>query len=129
MAEQKEETYRLKDQDTSFYDDETGLNVTRDQTVKVGPGQGKRTRAMIKSGGLIKVDSSAAEAGAAKDTGNTPKTGKLPDDFPGQKALEESNVKTYAQLEKLTRDEIEGLKGIGPKTADEIEVALGRSKK
>lgn len=138
MADDKKETYQLKDPETSFHDDESGLTVTRDEKVEIGTGKGKRTVAMIKSGGLIKVDSSAAEAsGSAKSTGangdSTNDTsgalkGKIGDDFPHAKVLADNGVTTFGKLTKMPREEIEALTGIGPQFADDIEAALGRKK-
>jgi hypothetical protein len=129
MADEKKEKYKLKDAETSFYDDETGLSVTRDETVEIGSGKGKRTVLMIKTGGLLKVDSSAAEGGDSKDTSTAPKSGKIPDDFPHAKVLADNGVTTFAKLSKMARAEIEGLTGVGPQFADDIETALGRTKK
>lgn len=134
MKDDSKETYQLKDTETSFHDDESGLTVTRDEKVEIGPGRGRRTVQMIKSGGLIKVDSSAAEAGrGAKDkrnseeTNSTPKTGKISDDFPHAKILSDNGVTTFGKLTKMSREELETLTGIGPQFADDIESALGRT--
>lgn len=45
---------------------------------------------------------------------------KLPEDFPGRKALEANGTTTRAQVEKLSDDELKAIDGIGPKTFDEI---------
>jgi hypothetical protein len=123
MAE-KTETYKLKDQETSFYDDETGLSVTRDEEVKIGMTKGKKTLAMIRTGGLIKVNSSAAEGGAGSSA--APKTGSIPDDFAHAKLLADNGVTTFAQLRQLDTKQLVDLKGIGEKKAEEIEKALSR---
>ena len=71
MADKKEKTeaYKLKDPSTTFYDPETKLKVVGDKETEIPvSGRGKLTLAAINAGGLISVDSSAAEkAAAAKD--------------------------------------------------------------
>lgn len=56
MAE-KTEKYRLKDQETTFFDPETRLKVVRKQVVELDPKKrkGKLTLAAINGGGLIEV--------------------------------------------------------------------------
>ena len=134
MAE-KTETYVLKDQETSFFDDESGLTITRDERVEIGDGKGRKTVQMIKSGGLLKVDSSAAAAGGTKPEGGagakennsqTPKSGAIPEDFPHAKLLAENGITTFAPLHRLNTQQLVDLKGIGDKKAEEIEKALGR---
>jgi hypothetical protein len=125
MAEKKE-TYVLKDQETSFFDDESGLTITRDEQVEIGDGKGRKTVQMIKSGGLLKVDSSAAAAGAKENNSQTPKSGAIPEDFPHAKLLAENGITTFAPLHKLNTQQLVDLKGIGEKKAEEIEKALGR---
>lgn len=122
--------YRLRQQETSFYDDETGLTVTRSQEVRIDKGRaGRKTLQMIKTGGLLAVDSSAAEAAPRKEGGDgagQKPADELSADFPGQKLLAAAGVTTRSRLERMTREEIIALDGIGPKTAAEIEAALGR---
>lgn len=49
--------------------------------------------------------------------------GKLPEDFPGHKALSEAGLDTYAKVRKQL-DNLEDLDGIGPKTAESIREAF-----
>lgn len=51
-----------------------------------------------------------------------PLRGKLPEDFPGFKALEEAGITTYAQVRKA--GDLTEIKGIGDATAASIAAAL-----
>lgn len=64
--------FQLKDQETSFFDGESGLSVTRDEvvTIDTSAGTGKATMRAIKAGGLIEVTKPKADAnGDASDKG------------------------------------------------------------
>jgi DNA uptake protein ComE-like DNA-binding protein len=125
MADSTKKTYELKLKDTSFYDDETGLSVTRDEKVEIGMGAGRKTLLMIKKGGLIEVKGPAAPpTGAGEKADDGPGGDSLPEDFPGLKALGEAGIKTRAQVEALSQEELLGTPGIGQKTAEEIQAAL-----
>lgn len=76
--------YQLKDKEAGFYDDETGLDISRDQVVELDlkKGVGTKTMQMIASGGLIEVktgtqkkeeESSEAGGKTASRTTSTPK--------------------------------------------------------
>jgi hypothetical protein len=70
---------KLKDPETTFYDPETKLKVTRDQEVELGPKKGRFTIAALNAGGLIEVgtkskaaeksDESEKSAAKGKETG------------------------------------------------------------
>lgn len=69
-----EKTYQLKDKEAGFYDDETGLDVSRDQKVKIdtAKGAGTKTMQMIATGGLVEVGrESKVPDGAVKDESAT----------------------------------------------------------
>lgn len=130
MANKEGKTYMLKDQETSFTDDQTGLTVTRDQKVKIDGGKaGMKTLRMISSGGLIEVNEAPAppsgfdaNAGSGLEGGGAGDT--LDESFPGYKALKEAGITTRAQAAALTTEQLIALKGIGQNTADEIAAAL-----
>jgi hypothetical protein len=118
-----EKTYELKDKNTSFYDDETKLEVTRDQKVTVGEGAGKKTLQMIAKGGLVEV-----KGEAAPPTGFNPNAGDdkddLPEDFPHRDKLIEAGHKTLSSLRALSDDDLQGVSGIGKASAEKIREAL-----
>lgn len=72
----KEETYKLKDTTTTFFDPETRFKVVADQPATIDPkkGKGKLTAAAIVAGGLIAVGTESKAAAAKDDQG----TEKLP---------------------------------------------------
>lgn len=55
----------------------------------------------------------------------TPKQGKLPEDFPALAALEDAKITTYAQLRKVK--DLTSIPGVGPATAEKIAEALGET--
>jgi hypothetical protein len=119
-----EKTYQLKDPNTSFYDDQSGLEVTRDQKVSIGEGAGKKTLQMIAKGGLVE-----AKGEAAPPSGFNPDSGKddkddLSDDFPHREKLIAGGFKTRSSLKALSDDELQGVKGIGPASVEAIRDAL-----
>ena len=65
--------YQLKDTDGGFYDDETGLDVSRDQVVDIDvkKGAGTKTMQMIQTGGLIEVKTGAGKQKAAEKQEDT----------------------------------------------------------
>lgn len=67
--------YELKDQTVGFFDPETKAKVVKDGTLEIDSKErtGKLTLAAIRAGGLIEVDTKAAEgkAASAKGKGKT----------------------------------------------------------
>jgi hypothetical protein len=124
MSETK--TFQLKDRQTSFYDPETQLEVTRDQKVEIGPSVGKLTGQMIAKGGLVEVDGAAEPpTGFDPNAGaGSPADDELPEDFPGFKPLSEAGITKRSQLKGMTDDDLQATKNIGPKTAADIRAAL-----
>ncbi len=121
MAE--ETVYGLKDPVTSFYDDETGLSVTRDERVTIGSGAGKKTAQMIAKGGLIEVRGTP-QPPTGTGPASTERGDLLPDDFPGKDALEAAGYKTLASVKALSAEQLGKVKGVGPKTVEEISQRL-----
>lgn len=120
MAEGKK-TYELKDKNTSFFDDETRLEITRDQRVEIGPGAGKKTTQMIAKGGLIEVTGEPQPpTGAGK--ADSENEDALPADLPGKLKLEAAGHKTRASIRALTDDQLQSV--VGKATAEKIREAL-----
>src|SRR5215210_1668939 len=120
MAE-PEKTYELKDKNTSFYDDETKLEVTRDQKVAIGPGAGKKTMLMIAKKGLVEVKGEAAPpTGFDEHAGEGKTLDALAEDFPGKAQLAEASYTTSSSLRALSDEDLQGVKGIGKATAEKI---------
>jgi hypothetical protein len=128
--QQGEKSYRLKDKEAGFFDDETGLDITRDQVVKIGEGAGKKTLQMVRTGGLIEVNmepkppsgfdpnfGSGAPSAAASEWADSD---ELPEEYPGRAALLAAGYNKLSFVNALTREQLIDLKGIGEKTADEI---------
>lgn len=61
-------TYTLKDQSTGFFDPETGLDVSRDQSVEIDTehGAGELTMRSIRAGRLIEVNRTSKAAAATE---------------------------------------------------------------
>ncbi|HEY9286271.1 MAG TPA: hypothetical protein VIP46_22660 [Pyrinomonadaceae bacterium] len=137
MADEKQKV-RLKDVATSFYDDETGFTITRDEVGEVGPGAGKKTLKMMRSGGLLKVDATAAKAATGASAPSSQQQPQqpssqqqpqqpadvLPNTFPGVKQLTAAGIKSRAQLAGMTPEARAAVKGITPEVAAEIEKAI-----
>jgi hypothetical protein len=62
--------YRLRDQDTGFYDSETGLKVVRDDVVEIDLSKrvGKLTTGAIRAGRLIEVNLEPAKSEKEQET-------------------------------------------------------------
>lgn len=58
---------------------------------------------------------------ANEGAGPEPKSGRLPDDFPGRTALEGAGINTFAQLRKA---DLTNVSGVGAATQAKIEAAL-----
>lgn len=116
-----EKTYTLKDPETSFFDDETGLTVTRDQKVKIGEDAGRKTMLMIEHGGLVEV-----KGAASPPTGSGPVSTEngdvLPPDFPGKDKLEAAGYSTLASLVALSDADL--VKAAGKANAERIRELL-----
>ena len=71
MAEKKKsylgETVELADKDTGFYDPETQLQLSRDNTAKIEGKVGRKTQTAILSGRLLIVGSKEAKAAKAAE--------------------------------------------------------------
>jgi hypothetical protein len=105
-----EKTYELKDQQTSFYDDETGLTVTRDERVKIGEDVGRKTMLMIQHGGLVEVKGAASPPTGSGPMG-TENADILPPDFPGKEKLEAANYSTLGAVLALSDAELAKVAG------------------
>lgn len=122
MADEK--TYQLKDKTTSFYDDTTGLTVTRDEKVKVdmSGGAGRKTLLMIKRGGLIEVKGPPAPPSGA-GAGDAKGGGALAPDFPSREKLAAAGYTTPASLKGVTAEELTK-KGLTKAEAEEVAARL-----
>ena len=118
--------YELKDKQTSFYDDGSGLAVTRDQRVRINTEKaGRKTVTAIRTGGLIEVN-----AEPKPPTGSAPTSTEggdlLSADFPGKKELEAAGHKTLASVNALTPEELKKVRGLS--AADQAAILKMREK-
>jgi len=132
----KKESYKLKNPETSFYDDESRLEVTRDQVVEIGENAGKKTLAMIRKGGLIKVNMETQppsgfdpKAGSKTPLNPGGATDDLSAGFPSRELLAAGGVTTGAQVDALDDAALGKIKGITPKLIEEIRAARKKSSK
>jgi hypothetical protein len=84
---------------------------------------------MIELGSVVKGGSGPAagttpapEPGAPAATASTPKSGPLPEDFPGRDKLADAGITTYAKLRDA--GDVTAIPGIGAATAAKIADAL-----
>lgn len=56
-------TYELKDKTGGFYDPITGFQIVRDQQAQVAEPIGEATSAVIRAGGLVKVEDAKVKKG------------------------------------------------------------------
>ncbi|HEV2762046.1 MAG TPA: hypothetical protein VGV38_03545 [Pyrinomonadaceae bacterium] len=128
MADEQGKTYELKHKETSFYDDQTGLTVTRDQRVKIGEDAGRRTLQMIRTGGLIEVNHEpkppAGTAPTSTDAGDV-----LSDDFPGKAKLEAAGYRTLASVVALTPEQLKKIPGLSASEESAILKAAAKATK
>ena len=59
-----------------------------------------------------------------KDSGGDVVEDDLTEAFPGYRALSEAGITKRSEVEAMSDDELQGTKGIGPKTAADIREAL-----
>jgi hypothetical protein len=82
-----------------------------------------RALAELDSGSTAyKADERAAQSGApgtGDDDGE-----ELPEDFPARAALIEAGIETYADVSLLSDENLTGIRGVGPATAEKIRQAL-----
>lgn len=129
MPEQEEgKTYELKDKETSFYDDQTGLTVTRDQRVRIGEGAGRKTLLAIRTGGLLEVNTGpkppTGTAPTSTDTGDV-----LSADFPGKAKLEAAGYKTLASVVAMTPEQLKKVPGLSAAEESAILKAAAKASK
>jgi len=121
------DTVELADQGTGFYDGQTEFKVVRNQTATLGLKIGAKTNKALSSGRLLIVGSGKA---VKEDPPQAPEDDSGFDaEFPGREVLvaEGWTLEKVRALPAETRDaDLLAIKGIGPKTVEQIGELLGK---
>lgn len=115
--------YRLKDQDTSFFDAESGLSVTRREVVEVdtSKGAGRATLRGIKAGRLIEVSRESKSGKGEKANSDDGDSSDLPENFPGRKALIAGGFDSLDKVKGASDDELMAV--VSAKTVKKVREA------
>lgn len=109
--------YALSVGRTLFVDDETGLKVLPNMVVTLDKDRsGFRTKQAIMHGHLT-------ESSEKKSSNNAKDESDLPDDLPGRDAFVAAEI-DFAKLQGMSKKDLDAVKGIGPKTLEELETYL-----
>jgi len=108
------DTVELADKETGFYDPETKLQISRDQTAKLEEKIGKKTHKAILAGRLLIVDGKSKKQAKVE-----PETDEfdIPQDLPGREAFVAAGLTTFESIKALdTEEKLLEVKGIGKGT-------------